>query len=133
LTDRSDINDRHDKFAPFWAVALIVLCGTGLATVCFDLGGFWKGYVLDMTGPAWSYILFRRLFTSYSKNEWIRFFTPKKTVVIFILVAFGIETAQYFRLYEATFDPWDFPAYISILIPLFLIDSCLQGGSRKRQ
>lgn len=85
-------------------------------------GAFWKGYVLDMTGPAWNYILFRGRFTSRSVNAWTRFFTPKKTVTIFVLVCFGIEGAQYFGLYGATFDPWDFLAYVSILVPLFILD-----------
>lgn len=129
MIDKSAIRKRHDKYAPFWAGALVVLCGAGLATVWLDLGGFWKGYLLDMTGPAWSYILFRGLFTSYRQNRWTGFFTPVRTIIIFIAVSFGIEAAQYLNLYEATFDPWDFPAYISILIPLFLIDVWLRAGS----
>ncbi len=113
----------HDTYAPFWAAGLVLLCGTGLATVWIKgLGPFWHGYVLDMTGPAWNYILFRGLHTSYAENAWTRFFTAKRTLAIFLLVCFGIEGAQYFNLYEATFDPLDFLAYISILIPLFLLD-----------
>ena len=114
---------RHDKLAPYWAAGLVVLGGTGLATNWIDLGAFWKGYVLDMTGPAWNYILFRGLFTSYRENTWTRFFTPKKTLFIFLLVCAVIEGAQYLNLYEATYDPWDFLAYVVILIPLFIIDS----------
>jgi hypothetical protein len=113
---------KHDTFAPFWAAGLILLGGTGLATVWVKLGPFWNGHVLDMTGPAWNYILFRGLYTSYAENTWTRFFSAKRTLIIFLFVCFGIESAQYFNLYEATFDPWDFLAYISILIPLFLLD-----------
>lgn len=112
----------HDKFAPYWAIGLFILCGTGLATVWIDLGSFWKGYVLDITGPAWNYILFRGLFTSYAENVWRRFFTPQKTFIIFLIVCFGIEGAQYFNLYEATYDPWDLLSYVSVLFPLFLLD-----------
>lgn len=114
---------RHDDFAPYWTFGLIVLCGTGLATIWIDFGAFWKGYVLDITGPAWIYILFRGLFTSQTKNAWTRFFTPKRTLFIFLSVCVCIEGAQYLNLYEATYDPWDFLAYVSILIPLFLLDS----------
>ena len=114
---------RHDRLAPYWAAGLVILGGTGLATNWIDLGAFWKGYVLDMTGPAWNYILFRGLFTSYRENTWTRFFTPKRTLFIFLSVCAGIEGAQYLNLYEATYDPWDFLAYVVILIPLFLIDS----------
>jgi hypothetical protein len=112
----------HDKFAPYWALALIVFAGTGVATVWTDLGAFWKGYWLDMVGPAWNYILFRGLFTKKAKNSWTRFFTPVRTFYIFLLVCIAIEMAQYFKLYDATYDPWDFLAYISLLVPVFIID-----------
>ncbi len=114
---------RHNKLAPYWAAGMFILGGIGLATTWFDFGNFWNGYVLDIAGPAWNYILFRGLFTYYANNAWTRFFTPKTTLIIFLLVCFGIEGAQYFNLYEATFDPWDLLAYLSILIPLFLLDS----------
>ena len=122
---------RHDRHAPFWAIGLFLLGATGLATTWIDFGSFWKGYVLDMTGPAWNYILFRGRFTSKSDNFWTRFFTPWNTVVIFIAVCFGIEGAQYFGVYESTFDPWDFIAYISILIPLFILDLITSGTRAK--
>jgi len=112
----------HDKYAPYWAVALLILWAIGILTILTDLGYFWKGYVLDMVGPAWNYILFRGLFTAKANNIWARFFTAQRTVVIFLIVCVAIETAQYFKLYDAIFDVWDFLAYVSILIPLFLID-----------
>ncbi len=114
--------NKHNDLAPFWAAGLFILCGTGLATIWVDLGHFWSGYVLDMCGPAWNYILFRGLYTTQTENMWVRFFTPKKTLIIFVVVCFGIEIAQYLKLYESTFDPWDLLAYISILVPLFLLD-----------
>jgi hypothetical protein len=95
---------------------------TGISINWIDFGYFWKGYILDMTGPAWNYILFRGLFTANKQNVWTKFFTPSHTLIIFLLVCFGIETAQYFELYDSTFDPWDYLAYVSILIPLFLLD-----------
>ena len=113
---------RHNKLAPFWAAGLFILGGTGLATIWMDLGDFWKGYVLDIAGPGWNYILFRGLFTSYVSNTWTCFFTPWKTVIIFLTVCAGIEGAQYFHLYDATYDPWDLVSYAAILIPLFLLD-----------
>jgi hypothetical protein len=120
----------HDRFAPYWAAALVVFGVAGLSTIWVDLGGFWKGYMLDIAGPAWNYILFRGLFTSYRENTWTRFFTPKRTFVIFIIVCFGIEGMQYFKLYNATFDPWDLLAYVSLIIPLFLLDYRQQNTSK---
>lgn len=112
----------HDRNAPYWAAALFVLCLSGLSTTWIDLGSFWKSYVLDMAGPAWNYILFRQLFTAYSNNKWTRFFTPVRTFLIMMSVSFGIEAMQYFEIYDSTFDPLDLAAYVSLLIPLFLLD-----------
>lgn len=120
--DEDIIKIRHDKFAPWWAAAIIVLGTTGLSTIWFDLGAFWKGYVLDMAGPAWNYILFRGLYTAWADNAWTRFFTPVRTIIIFLFVCFGIETMQYFKIYDSTFDWWDLLAYVSVLIPLFILD-----------
>jgi len=75
-----------------------------------------------MVGPAWNYILFRGRFVAKADNIWTRFFTPLKTFTIFIAVSFGIEILQFLEVYEATFDPWDFLAYVSILLPLFILD-----------
>lgn len=112
----------HDRFAPFWAISLVIFMTLGLSTNWLDLGAFWSGYVLDVTGPAWSYILVRGLFTKYKEGAWFRFFTPISTVLIFIAVCLGIETAQYFKLYDSTFDPFDLIAYISLLVPVFVMD-----------
>ena len=73
-------------------------------------------------GPAWNYILFRLRFTEYTDNPWTKFFSPVRTLIIFVAVAFGIEAAQLLDLYNSTFDPFDLLAYISLLVPLFLID-----------
>jgi len=121
----------HNKLAPYWAIVFAVLCGTGLATIWIDLGVFWKGYVLDICGPAWNYILFRGLFTNYTVNAWTRIFTAKRTFFIFLLVCVGIEGAQYLNLYEATYDAWDLVSYISLLFPLFLLDLFQQKSSAR--
>lgn len=124
LKNYSKIKNRHDKYSPYWATAFIILTITGLATTWVELGAFWKGYVLDIAGPAWNYILFRGLYTSKKDNKWYRFFSPERTFIIFLLFCIGVETAQYFGLYNSTFDPWDFVAYISLLFPIFLLDYC---------
>lgn len=119
---------KHDKFAPYWASALVLFALVGLSTIWIDLGSFWKGYVLDIVGPAWNYILFRGLFTAKADNKWTRFFTPTKTLAIFLIVCVGIETLQYFEVYKATYDKWDYLAYTSLLIPLYVIDKKINIG-----
>ncbi|MBE9548329.1 MAG: hypothetical protein IMF09_02895 [Proteobacteria bacterium] len=112
----------HNNAAPYWAAALLILVGSAILIQWIDSAAFWNGYAIDMAGPAWNYILFRGLFTAYSDNAWRRFFTPVRTLVIFLFVCFGIEIMQFFNLYKSTYDPWDFLAYISILLPVFIID-----------
>ncbi len=119
---------KHDKFAPYWASALVLFALVGLSTIWIDLGSFWKGYVLDIVGPAWNYILFRGLFTAKADNKWTRFFTPTRTLAIFLIVCVGIETLQYFEVYKATYDKWDYLAYTSLLIPLYVIDKKINIG-----
>ncbi|WP_462319447.1 hypothetical protein [Marinilabilia sp.] len=128
--DKALARKRHDKLAPYWALVLLVLGMTGISTIYFDLGPFWSGYVLDMTGPAWNYILFRGLFTGWADNIWTRFFTPTRTLVFFLLVCFSIEALQFFQVYDSTYDPWDLLAYVSILIPLYLADVGVKSGKR---
>lgn len=118
----------HDKYAPWWAVAMFIFGLAGLSTVWFDMGDFWGGYGLDIMGPAWNYILFRGLFTAYKETRWTNFFTPNRTLIIFVLVAYGIEGAQYMEWYGATYDPFDLLAYVSLLIPLYLLDKRQASG-----
>jgi len=75
-----------------------------------------------MTGQARNYILFRMLPRTPASNAWTRFFTPAGTLAIFLLMVIGIELVQNLRLYDATYDPWELPAYVSLLLPAFLID-----------
>ena len=117
----------HDQSAPYWAFLLVVLCLIGLSTTWVDLGWFWTGYVLDIVGPAWNYILFRGLYTKKIDHAWFRFFSPGRTLIVFIVGCCSIEVLQYFEVYESTFDPWDFLAYVAILIPIFIVDFALEG------
>jgi len=101
----------------------------GLSPTFFDTGKIWSGYALDMAGPAWVYILFRGLFTAYANNAWTRFFTPIRTFLILLTCSFFIEGLQYFEVYKSTYDPLDFVAYGSILIPVFLLDNKILKAS----
>lgn len=120
-------------YAPYWSATMLILLIIGLGTNYFNWDGFLQGYVLDMTGPAWSYILFRGLFTGKTDNKWTRFFTAKTTLFVFILILVSIETIQYFKLYDGTYDPWDFLAYSSILLPFYFIDSYIARNYESKE
>ena len=107
----------HNKYAPFWAVVMFLTCLCGILTIYIDLGAFWKGYVLDICGPAWNYILLRGLFTRYKENLWTKFFTPLKTFLIIVTLCFFIEFLQYLKIYDSVFDPLDLAAYLLLIMP----------------
>ena len=123
----------HNRIAPFWAVTLIIFCTTGISTTWFDFGPFWKGYVLDTTGPAWTYLLVRGLYTEYRENKWSRFFTPIRTFVTLATIAFLIEFAQYLEIYKSTFDPFDLVAYLALLFPVFIVDLSLVRIAKREE
>jgi hypothetical protein len=122
----------HDSERRFWAALLILLCSFGLATGVRPAPGFWSSYVLDMTGPAWGYILLRGLFAKDQQTHLSAFFTPEVTLVFITTACTLIEIAQYLRLYEAHHDPYDFLAYVSLLVPCYVIDRWLLARRGRR-
>jgi len=116
---------KNSRIMLFWKITLILTGSTVLATCLIRIPGFWSSYVLDMAGPAMGYILLRVQYTS-KESTFLSFkFTPESAALIIFGICFAIETSQYFKLYEAHFDPFDYVAYISLLVPCFLIDKWL--------
>jgi hypothetical protein len=109
----------------YWKVALITFGIIALATCLVPTPGFWSSYVLDIVGPAWIYILVRGLFSKTQPAMLARFLSPEVALVICIVACFLIESAQYFRLYEAHYDSLDFVAYVSLLVPCYATDRWL--------
>jgi hypothetical protein len=117
----------------WWAVAVIVLCTIGLSTGIFKYRGFWTSYVLDIVGPAWNYILVRGLYLPKEPTGLQRHFTAEITAGSIILICFLIEISQYFELYDAHFDPYDFVAYTSGVLPCYLADKWFARSKTKRK
>ena len=109
----------------FWATSLVILGTLGLATGFYPVQGFWSSYTLDIVGPAWNFILIRGLFAKNQPTFLSKLFTPDLALGSIVSVCFLVETAQYFGLYDAHFDPFDFLAYVSLLLPCYAIDKCL--------
>ena len=116
---------KNSRIMLFWKIILILSGCTVLATCLIRIPGFWSSYVLDMTGPAMGYILLRVQYTS-KESTFLSFrFTPESAALLIFGICFVVETSQYFKLYEAHFDPYDYVAYISLLVPCYLIDKWL--------
>jgi hypothetical protein len=114
----------------YWKIALILLGLISLSTGLSKRPGFWTSYVLDMAGPAWNYILIRGQYSAKQTFFSLRL-SPELALFLIAGICFLIETSQFFKLYKAHFDPWDYLAYISILIPCYLIDKYISRYKSK--
>ena len=54
----------HSDQHRYWRVALVLFGCIALTSGLFRGSGFWRGYALDIFGPAWNYILIRGLSTN---------------------------------------------------------------------
>ena len=106
----------------YWKVSLVTFGTISLATGIIRVPGFWSSYMLDIMGPAWNYILIRGLFSRTQPAMLSRILIPEAALVLIVAICFLVEVAQYLRLYESTYDPFDFVAYVSLIVPCYIID-----------
>lgn len=106
----------------FWKISLITLGLIVLSTGLLHFGDFWTSYVLDIVGPSMGYILIRGQYNSKNSTFFSFKFSPDLAALIIISICIIIETSQYFNLYDAYFDPYDYLAYCSGLLLFFTID-----------
>jgi len=109
----------------FWKITIIALGSIGLLTCIIKQSGFWSSYMLDIVGPAWIYILIR---SRYNNNgTFLSFkFKPENALVLCLGICILIEIGQYLNLYPSHFDQWDFLAYASLIVPIYILDKKLQ-------
>ena len=110
------------KWNLFWKISVILLGLVCLSVGIINLNGFWTSYVVDILGPAWGYILIRGQYKSSNSTFLSIKFTPDLAAVVILGICFIIETSQYFKIYDAFFDPLDYLAYCSGVLPVYFID-----------
>jgi len=109
-----------------WKIILIVLGIISLSSGMVKTPGSWLSYLLDIAGPAWGYVLLRAQYKT-GDHRFLSFrFSPELALMVIIIICFLIETAQFLKLYDAHFDPFDFLAYISGIIPVYIFDKLLK-------
>ena len=118
------------KTVRIWKVVLIVLGIVSLSSGLVKTPGFWSSYLLDIAGPAWGYVLIRTQYIAGDSGFLSIRFSPEMALMIILIICFLIETAQYFEIYDAHFDPYDYLAYISVLLPVYLIDKLVKFSER---
>ena len=115
-----------------WKMTLVIFGTIGLASGFVRIHGFWNNYVLDIVGPAWNYILIRGLFSKTQPAMLSRILSPGAAFLVIIGACFVIEMSQYLKLYDAYFDPFDFVAYVSLILPCYVLDKWLLNRSSSR-
>lgn len=129
------MNNKRLQVMLAWKIALINCGMITLSAGFVKTPGFWTSYAADIAGPAMGYILIRGQFNSHGYLFNRLRLSPIKAALLIVSICFFIETAQYLNLYKAHFDPYDYIAYISLVIPLYLIDKWLNyqlNKSRKK-
>ena len=111
-----------EKQVWFWKIMVIVLGLISLSTGLLRSSGFWNSYILDITGPAWAYVLVRVQYNSKTDRFLYIRFSPASAFLSIISICVMVEAMQYFRLYNSTFDPLDLLAYLSGTFAVYLID-----------
>ena len=108
-----------------WLIAMI-LSGSIVVTLEFvQVPGFWGSYGIDVFGPPLVYIYIRGLSAADQPTKLGRLFTPELAFLAVVSVCFLAELAQFLRLYNKHFDPYDFLAYVSLLTSCYAIDRWL--------
>ena len=116
--------DLHNREL-LWKVLLITLGIISLSSGFIKSPGFWTSYALDIAGPAWIYLLLRGQY-NLEKSAFLSIkFTANQAISLVIGIGFIIEIMQYYKIYEAHYDPYDFIAYVSLSIPVYLLDKWL--------
>ena len=118
------------KAVRIWKVVLIVLGIVSLSSGLVKTPGFWSSYLLDIAGPAWGYVLLRTQYIPGDSGFLSIRFSSEMVLMVILIICFLIETAQYLELYDAHFDPYDYLAYISVLLPVYLIDKHVKFSER---
>ena len=122
-----NISDRQKKI--FWKTTLICFGLIALSSGLIKVSTFWSGYALDIAGPAWIYMLIRGQYNSRKRFLNIKF-SPELALALVLVLSFAIEIMQFLEIYYATFDPYDYLAYISATSLIYLTDKMLSSNKR---
>jgi len=119
---------KRQVYVWIWKAIVIILGVISLTSGLLKAPGFWSSYLLDISGPAWGYVLLRAQYKTGDSGFLSVRFSPEGAFLTIAIICLTIETAQYFELYKAYFDPYDYLAYISGIIIVYLLDRLLDGS-----
>ena len=114
------------KTTLFWKVILIVLGIISLSSGLIRSPGFWSAYLLDIEGPAWGYVLLGARYKAGDSGFLTFRFSPEVALAVTIIICYLIKVAQSLEIYNPHFDPYDFLAYITGILPVYPVDKLLK-------
>jgi hypothetical protein len=120
--------EKRHMYVWIWKAVVIILGIISLSSGLLKTPGFWSSYLLDITGPAWGYVLLRAQYKTGDSGFLFVRFSPEGALLTIVTICFAVETAQYFELYKAYFDPYDYLAYISGITIVYLFDRLMDGS-----
>jgi len=116
------MNRTSIKQSYFWKILIVILGIIVLSATFMKSPGFITSYMVDIAGPAWIYILIRVQYSTTHSTFLSIKFSPEFAALLIIGISVIIETSQYYEIYDAHFDPYDYVAYISGTVPIYLLD-----------
>lgn len=110
---------KHSRSA--WNFTALFAVTTGGITQFVDFEGFIGSYWFDMTYPVFIYIYLRKTRRA-GEHKYSSPIHQNIALMLALVPPFLLETLQFFNWYKGTFDPIDFLAYLSLVVPAYLID-----------
>ena len=115
----------------YWKISHLLLSILSGALAFIDIPGFWSSYLFDVVFPVWLYVSLRSLYREKQAGGPIRPLPPEAALLAILAVGCFLETSQYFGLYKGHFDPLDYLAYVSVIVPCYLTDKWQLSKTRR--
>lgn len=103
-------------------IIFLICFALSLGALLVEIDGFWNNYLLDIVFPAFWYLTIRGISQSENASSFLQKLSPTVVFGFLVCLLFTMESGQYFGFYWGTYDPIDFLAYLSVLVPCYLID-----------
>ena len=116
----------------FWRLLLWISLLLSCSAALVDVPGFWSGYLLDIFFPAFLYIHLRGLARREPHYPWLNRLSPSMILGLIIGITYLLESLQFWGIYKGRFDPLDYLAYVSVLVPCYVLDTWVTNPNSQK-
>ena len=117
----------------FWKILLWLLLVLGSSAALVGVPGLWSSYLFDICFPAFLYIHLRGLARGVPAQPWLNSLSPPMTLGLIIGITYLLESLQFLGAYKGYFDPFDYLAYVSVLVPCYVLDTRLTKSNSQKK